>query len=74
VPFGAFVNAHAPEASQLATLQGSFEVHGPVPVHCPAWQVSPAVQPTPSSHALPFALVGFEHAPVVASHVPAVWH
>src|SRR2546425_987083 len=26
------------------------------------------------SHVLPFAWFGFEHAPVVVSHVPATWH
>jgi hypothetical protein len=27
-----------------------------------------------SLHAVPSALFGFEHAPVVGSHVPATWH
>ena len=40
----------------------------------PLWQVSPDVQALLSLHVLPFALFGFEHAPVVVSHVPATWH
>jgi hypothetical protein len=44
------------------------------PVHVPAWQVSVCVQPLPSEHALPLAFAGLEHAPVVVSHVPALWH
>ena len=37
----------------------------------PAWQVSLVVQALPSLHAVPFAAVGFEHTPLVGSHVPA---
>src|SRR5439155_22912465 len=40
----------------------------------PLWQVSPEVQALLSSHVVPFALFGFEHTPVVVSHVPATWH
>jgi hypothetical protein len=40
----------------------------------PAWQVSVCVQTLLSSHAVPSAFAGFEHWPVVGSHVPAVWH
>ena len=40
----------------------------------PFWQVSPDVQALLSLHVLPFALFGFEHTPVVVSHVPATWH
>src|SRR5437868_5261018 len=40
----------------------------------PAWQVSLVVHLSPSSQVVPSALVGFEHAPEVGSHVPAVWH
>ena len=36
VPSVAFASTHAPEASQLATLHGSLEVQGPVPVQTPA--------------------------------------
>ena len=44
------------------------------PVQVPFWQVSVWVQLLPSLHEVPFAAVGFEHAPVVESHVPAEWH
>ena len=40
----------------------------------PLWQVSPEVQALLSLHVLPSALFGFEHTPVVVSHVPATWH
>ena len=45
-----------------------------LPVHTPAWQVSVWVQALPSLHVTPLLLAGFEHAPVVVSHVPASWH
>ena len=47
---------------------------GLAPVHVPAWHVSLCVHALPSLHAAPFALLGFEHAPVFESHVPASWH
>jgi len=49
-------------------------VFGLLPVHTPAWHVSVWVQAFPSLHALPSALAGLEHAPVVGLHVPASWH
>ena len=36
--------------------------------------MSPVVQALLSLHVLPFALVGFEHVPVLVLQVPAVWH
>jgi hypothetical protein len=45
-----------------------------VPPQAPAVHTSLVVQALPSSHALPSALAGFEHKPVVGSHVPATWH
>jgi hypothetical protein len=36
--------------------------------------VSVCVHALPSLHVVPFAFVGFEHAPDVGSHVPASWH
>jgi hypothetical protein len=45
-----------------------------VPLQVPAWQVSPVVQAFPSLHVVPFAMGGFEQAPVDWLHVPAVWH
>jgi hypothetical protein len=44
---------------------------GLAPVHVPAWHVSVCVQAFPSSHAVPSIFAGFEHAPVLVSHVPA---
>ena len=43
-------------------------------MHTPDWQVSRSVQALPSLHAVPFGMLGFEHAPVVVSQVPARWH
>jgi hypothetical protein len=43
-------------------------------VQAPAWQVSLCVQALPSEQELPLAFAGLEHAPVVVSHVPALWH
>ena len=37
----------------------------------PFWHVSPLVQALLSLQAVPLALFGFEHTPVVVSHVPA---
>src|SRR5919204_598778 len=45
-----------------------------VPVHTPAWHVSPVVQALPSLQVVPLALAGLEHCPVVGSQVPATWH
>ena len=44
------------------------------PVHTPARQVSVWVQASLSLQLVPSDAAGFEHAPVVGSHVPATWH
>src|SRR5204863_328394 len=44
------------------------------PTHVPAWQASPVVQASMSSHAVPSGFGGFEQRPVDGSHVPASWH
>jgi len=44
------------------------------PVQLPDWHVSVWVHPFPSLHVVPSAATGFEHCPVLASHVPAAWH
>jgi hypothetical protein len=44
------------------------------PVQMPTRHASPAVQAFPSLQVLPSVLTGFEHIPVVASQVPALWH
>ena len=56
--------------------QASLAVHvtGLLPVHVPLWQVSVCVHAFPSLHDVPLATTGFEHAPVLGLHVPAVWH
>jgi len=36
--------------------------------------VSLCVHALPSLQAVPLAFAGFEHIPVLGSHVPAVWH
>src|SRR5436190_1264934 len=46
-----------------------------VPTHWPLpSQVSLKEQASPSSHAAPSALAGFEHSPVAGSQMPASWH
>jgi hypothetical protein len=49
-------------------------VTGFEPVHTPDWQESLCVHAFPSLQLVPFAAVGFEHAPVLGLHVPATWH
>jgi hypothetical protein len=44
------------------------------PEQLPDWQASATVQALPSLQAVPFALVGFEQAPVDVLQLPAVWH
>jgi hypothetical protein len=51
-----------------------LQVTGLAPVHAPAWHVSVCVQPLPSLHVEPFALLGLEHVPFAGLHVPATWH
>jgi hypothetical protein len=75
VPFGAAGFEHAPvDASHVpATWHVSLGVHVTrlPPVHVPLWHVSAKVHAFPSLHVVPFAAVGFEHAPVVVLHAPA---
>ena len=42
------------------------------PAHVPAWQLSPCVHAFPSEHEVPSALLGWEHVPVLTSHVPGM--
>ena len=51
-----------------------MQVTGVPPVQTPFSHVSTCVQASPSEHGDPFALAGFEHAPVAGSQVPASWH
>jgi hypothetical protein len=78
VPLAASGLEHAPVAvSQVpATWHWSdaVQVTGLEPVHVPDWHVSLWVQALPSVHVVPFAAMGFEHAPVAVSQVPATWH
>src|SRR5438094_473565 len=48
-----------------------LEVRG-VPFR-PFWHVSPLVQALLSLQAVPLALFGFEHTPLIGSQVPATW-
>jgi len=49
-------------------------VTGLEPTQVPVWQASLCVQALPSLQAAPFDLAGLEHAPVLGSQVPAMWH
>jgi hypothetical protein len=75
VPSAAVGFEHAPLLGLQvpATWHGSLAVHVTelLPVHVPLWHVSVWVHALPSLHAVPFAAVGFEHAPLLGSHVPA---
>lgn len=67
----------------VAALQRSLIVQGlPSSPHVtavpaeqtPAMHTSAPLHRSPSSHGVPSAAFGFEHVPVVGSHVPALWH
>ena len=54
----------------MTNLQAGGELQSiGVPVHTPAWQESGPVQGFPSSQD-PLVRVGYEHTPVLGSHVP----
>jgi hypothetical protein len=78
VPFGRAGLEQAPlDGSHVpATWHWSAakQMTGLDPVQAPLSQLSVSVQALPSLQVVPFAAVGFEHAPVLGSHVPAVWH
>ena len=78
VPSALFGLAHTPVAGSHVPASWhpscAAQVTGFDPVHAPAWQVSLWVHASASSHALPSALLGFEHTPVAGSHVPGSWH
>ena len=78
VPFDAVGFEQAPVLGLHvpATWHWSLAVHvtGFEPVHVPLWHVSVCVHALPSLHDVPFAAAGFEHDPVLVSHVPATWH
>jgi hypothetical protein len=68
------VNTHAPpEQESVVQALPSLHTIG-APTHWPLEQMSPVEHALLSSHAEPFALLGFEHAPLAGLHVPAVWH
>ena len=62
---------HAPASWHWS---GAGHTSGAPLVHTPTWQVSFCVQPFPSLHATPLALLGFEQTPVAGLHAPASWH
>ena len=76
-PFNLFGFEHCPVAGLHvpASWHWSDAPHttGLVPVHTPAWQVSVCVHLSPSLHAEPFNLFGFEHWPVAGLHTPTSW-
>jgi hypothetical protein len=43
-------------------------------MQAPLSHASLCVHALPSLQVAPFAASGFEHAPLVGSHVPATWH
>src|SRR5437870_3444368 len=49
----------------------AVQTTGLTAVHVPPRQVSLSVQASPSLHAVPSDLAGFEHSPVAGLHVPA---
>jgi hypothetical protein len=71
VPFAFTGFEQAPPAQVPALWHVSMALHtmGAPPPHEPLLQVSPAVHPFPSLHAVPFALTGLLHTP--ALQVPA---
>jgi len=77
VPFDAVGLEQTPVVgSQVpAVWHWSLAVHvTALPVHAPLWQTSEDVHALWSSHTVPSARFGFEHFPLVGSHVPAEWH
>jgi hypothetical protein len=78
VPFVATGFEHTPFAGLHvpAVWHWSEAAHvtGFPPEHAPPWQVSLCVQALPSLQVVPFVAIGFEHAPVLVLHMPAVWH
>ena len=78
VPFVATGFEHAPVLGLQVPAAWHWslavQVTGFAPVHAPFWHESLCVHALPSLHAVPFVATGFEHAPVLGLHVPAVWH
>ena len=68
----AFYAVDPNDEAQYAVESLAEQVTGLPPVQVPDWQVSVCVQALPSLHAVPFALAGFEQAPVDGSQVPAL--
>ena len=76
-PFGAAGFEQVPSVGLQAPAwwhwSEAAQTLGEPPVQAPAWQVSTVVQALPSLQVVPFAAVGFEHAPVLLLQVPGVW-
>src|SRR2546426_11215856 len=53
---------------------GAVQVTGLLPVQVPLSHLSVWVHASPSLHAVPSGLAGFEHMPVAGLQVPASWH
>src|SRR5437870_8148349 len=76
VPLALLAKLQVPSPLQVPAWwhwSGAAQVKA-VPPQVPAVQTSFLVQAVPSSHAVPSAAAGFEHMPLVGSHVPATWH
>jgi len=63
--------SHVPASWQWSA---ALQTTGWLPVHVPLSHASVCVHASPSLHAVPSGLAGFEHVPVAGSHVPATWH
>jgi hypothetical protein len=79
VPFGSAggdgqVPATGSHVTALWHASGAGHDTGFEPVHMPPWHASVCVQPLPSLHAVPLALVVAEQTPVAGLHVGTLWH
>jgi len=65
----------SPVVHALLSLQAvPFGVTVDPPTQTPFEHLSFVLQMRPSSHAVPFGALGFEHAPVAGLQTPATWH
>jgi len=78
VPFAALGFEHAPvlgaHVPAVWHWSSAVQVTGLDPRQVPLSHASLCVHAFPSLQVAPFAASGFEHAPLVGSHVPATWH
>jgi hypothetical protein len=78
VPSAACGFEHVPDVGSHvpAVWHASIAMHatGLAPMHAPPMHLSMCVHALPSSQVTPSILAGFEHIPVVGSHIPMSWH